>query len=454
MDCGIFGIWEYPQAANLAYLGLYAMQHRGQRTAGIVSSSPETFYAGHRFGRVAEAFSEEALESLLGNRAIAHNSNAPASGTDDIQPLAFPHAEPPFAIAVSGNLLNAAELQKRLTAAGAALRTGSDTELIAAIACGQRADLPFRARLSGALAVVEGAYSLVALTRDELIAARDHRGFRPLVLGELGDAAVIASETCAFDLVQASFMREIEPGEVLSISRAGRDSLHPFMAAETVPCAFEQVYRSRPDSFVFGGNAYKVRKALGRALAQEYPVLADVVVPVPDSGVPAALGFAEASGICYDLGLIRNHYVGRLNVDPMPPEDATSFRVRVKFNAQPAVLAGRRVVVVDDSILGGTTITQIIRMIRGAGARSVHVRVSSPPVISRCHYGGIDPSRQSRLIAATHTVEKIRGEIGADSLGYLSVERLRAVVAAATGRSTWCDACFSGEYPTEIPEGE
>ncbi|GIW40000.1 MAG: amidophosphoribosyltransferase [Candidatus Binatia bacterium] len=449
-ECGIVGVYGHPEAANLVYLGLYALQHRGQEAAGIVSSDGKALISHRGLGLVADVFNEQIIRRLVGSSAIGHNRYSTAGKTilKNTQPLVVEYAHGGLAVAHNGNLVNAIELREELERRGSIFQSSVDSEVIIhLIASTPGANLV--ERVATALSQVRGAYSLLFLTERELLAARDPYGFRPLVLGKIGDAVVLASETCALDLIGAEYVREIDPGEILLVDRSGLRSFRPFPPVRRRQCIFEYVYFARPDSVVFGRNVYEVRKALGRQLARERPVEADVVVPVPDSGVPAALGYAQESGIPFELGLIRNHYVGRTFIEPR--QSIRHFGVRVKLNAQPDVLSGKRVVVVDDSIVRGTTCQKLVTMLRGAGAKEVHMRVSSPPTIGPCYYGIDTPSREE-LIASTHSIEEIRRFIGADSLGYLSEEGLYAFLDPGNRQEGFCAACFTGDYPVAFTD--
>ncbi|HLC41907.1 MAG TPA: amidophosphoribosyltransferase [Methylomirabilota bacterium] len=439
-ECGIVGIWNHPEAANLAYLGLYALQHRGQESAGIAATDGERFHVEKAMGWVADVFSPERLRRLSGHHAIGHvrYSTSGSSTTKNAQPIEGRFAHGPIALGHNGNLVNAQPLRSELEGEGAIFHSDSDSEVI----------LHLLARAQGstlvdglcrALSRVKGAYSLVLLTPDSLIAVRDPFGFRPLVLGKFGESWVFASETCALDLLEAKFVREVEPGEIVTVTGQGLSSTKPFARESPAQCVFEYVYFARPDSNLWGRNVHGVRKALGRQLAREHPVSADVVIPVPDSGMGAALGFAEESGIPFEVGLIRNHYVGRTFIEPR--QGIRHFGVKVKLNPMPETLSGRRVVVVDDSIVRGTTSRKIAKMIRGAGAREVHVRISSPPIQWPCYYG-IDTPKRKELIAATHHLEEIRRYLDADSLGYLSLDGM--LKATGSDPSLFCHACFTG----------
>jgi len=446
-ECGVVGVYGHPEAATLAYLALYALQHRGQESAGIVSSDDKALISHRGMGHVAEIFDQEILSRLRGSLAIGHNRYSTHGSTvlKNCQPFVVEWAQGALAIAHNGNLVNAEELRAQLEARGSIFQSTVDSEVIIhLIAASGGATLT--ERIVDALGRVRGAYSLVFLTEDRIIAARDPGGFRPLVLGRVGDAVVIASETCALDLVDAVYEREIEPGEIVTVSASGIESVHPFPRVSTHNCVFEYVYFARPDSRVFGRNVYEVRKELGRQLAREAPVSADIVIAVPDSGVPAAIGYAEEAGLPYEMGLIRNHYVGRTFIEPS--SSIRHFGVKVKLNALREVLAGKRVVVVDDSIVRGTTSRKLVTMIRQAGAREVHMRISSPPTTHPCFYG-IDTPTREELIASAHSVEEIRQYLDADSLAYLSVPGMYAFTGGGAG---FCDACFTGRYP--VPLGD
>lgn len=446
--CGVVGVYGHPEAATLAYLALYALQHRGQESAGIVASNGEALIAHRGMGLVADIFTQDILRRLEGHLAIGHNRYSTTGSTilKNCQPFVVEWAHGALGIAHNGNLVNADHLRERLEGRGSIFQSTSDTEVIIhLIAASQAPNLI--GRIVDALQQVRGAYSLVFLTETQLIAARDPHGLRPLVLGRLGDATVITSETCALDLVGAEYLREVLPGEIVVVDVRGIESVRPFVPARPYHCVFEFVYFARPDSVVFGRNVYEVRKALGRQLARESGVPADIVIPVPDSGVPAAIGYAEEARLPFEMGLIRNHYVGRTFIEPS--SSIRHFGVKVKLNALREVLAGRRVVVVDDSIVRGTTSQKLVTMVRQAGAREVHMRISSPPTRNPCYYGIDTPSREE-LIASTHSLEATRAFLGADSLAYLSEEGLYAFVG---GRNDgFCDACFTGRYPIPLEE--
>ncbi|OGW28666.1 MAG: amidophosphoribosyltransferase [Nitrospirae bacterium GWC2_57_13] len=445
-ECGVFGIYGHPDAANLTYLGLYALQHRGQEAAGIVSSDGKELFSQKAMGLVADIFTEERIKKLPGNAAIGHNrySTTGDSSAINIQPILVNFALGGLAIAHNGNLVNAGILKDELEAYGSIFQSTMDSEVIIhLIAQSRMASL--HERIVDALGHVQGSYSLVLITEKEIIAVRDPHGFRPLALGEVDGAAVVASETCAFDLIEATYVRDVEPGEMIVINKDGIHSSFPFKHAEPSHCIFEFIYFARPDSKVFGQNVYAIRKAFGRQLAKESAVSADVVIPVPDSGVPAALGYAEEAGLPFDTGLIRNHYVGRTFIEPR--QSIRHFGVKIKLNPVADALRGKRVVVVDDSIVRGTTSKKIIKMIRNAGAAEVHLRISSPPTMYPCYYGIDTPTRQE-LIAASHNVEEIRRYVTADSLSYISLEGVKQVVNFPIN---YCVACFDGAYPVPFP---
>ena len=441
-ECGVFGIWNHAEAANVVYLGLYALQHRGQESAGITSTDGHAFHTEKAMGWVADVFGPERLRRLPGHRAIGHvrYSTAGSSQRRNAQPIIANTARGPIAIAHNGNLTNAEQLRKEMEASGAIFQSSSDTEVILHLLARAPA-APLEEQLPHALAQVKGAYSLLILTPDAMFAVRDPNGFRPLTLGRLGDSWVVASETCALDLIEAKAERDVEPGEIAMVSDAGLKSIRAFPPAERLSCVFEYVYFARPDSVLWGRNVHTVRKAMGREMAREHPVQADIVIPVPDSGVSAALGYSEESGIHYELGLIRNHYVGRTFIEPR--QGIRHFGVKVKLNPMREMLEGRRVVVVDDSIVRGTTSRKIVRMVRNAGASEVHMRISSPPIQWPCYYG-IDTPTRKELIGASHNVEEIRRYLSADSLGYLSLDGM--LKATGTDPNQYCHACFTGNY--------
>ena len=449
--CGVFGIHGHPEAANITYLGLYALQHRGQESAGIVSNSGREHFVHRSMGLVADIFNERTLQRLPGRHAIGHVRYSTSGGSElrNAQPFCATTDGGPAAIAHNGNLVNANAIRRELEGRGAIFSTGADSEVIVQLLARAR-ERHLQERLIDALSRVYGAYSLVMLTADALIAARDPSGFRPLSLGRLDGAWVAASETCALDLIGADHERDLEPGAVVVIRRGRLRTLRPFKPVERESfCIFEHIYFARPDSNLHGNNVYTFRKELGRVLAREHPVAADLVVPVLDSGNAAALGYAEESEIPYEQALIRNHFVRRTFIEPA--QAIRHFGAKVKHNAVRGLLRGKRVVLVDDSIVRGTTITKIVTMLRNAGAREVHLRISSPPTIGPCYYG-IDTPTREELIAHRNTPQEICDAIAADSLGYLSLEGLRRT--AAQLKRGFCDACFSDEYPIAIEMDE
>jgi amidophosphoribosyltransferase len=450
-ECGVFGVYGHPEAANLVYLGLYALQHRGQESAGIVSSNGKALISHRGMGLVADIFNSEVIARLEGTSAIGHNRYSTTGSTSlkNCQPLVVEYARGGLALAHNGNLVNFEELRERLEASGSIFQSSSDSELIIHLIAGAHT-LELPGRVIEALSQVRGAYSLVVLTEHGLLAARDPSGFRPLVIGRLNDATIIASETCALDLVRAEYIREVEPGELIVVDDDGMQSLHPFRPAPAKRCIFEYVYFARPDSFLYGRNVYQVRKTQGRALARECPADADIVVPVPDSGNAAALGFAEESGMPFEMALVRSHYVGRTFIEPR--QSIRHFGVKVKFNPVAELLRGKRVVLIEDSLVRGTTLRKVIPMLRQAGAREVHMRIAAPPTTNSCFYG-IDTPTRAELLASHQSVEEIRQYITADSLAYLSRDGLYSFLGNGT-REGFCDACFTGNYPVEIPKDQ
>jgi amidophosphoribosyltransferase len=444
--CGIFGIDAHEDAANLAYLGLYSLQHRGQESAGVVAWDGRQMRVERGMGQVADIFTPKALARLPGRRAIGHTrySTAGTSVIANAQPIVVKTSLGPLGIVHNGNLTNAVSLRETLERDGAIFQTTSDTEVILHLMARNPAGGLVESLLA-ALARVEGAYSLLLISEGALIAARDPYGFRPLIVGTVDGATCFASESCAFDLIDATPLRELELGEVL-VSRDGELASHRIAeATRPARCLFEQVYFARPDSRVFGAPVSQSRLAMGARLAREAPADADIVVPVPDSGLFAALGYSRESGLPLELGLIRNHYVGRTFIEPR--QSIRHFGVKVKLNPVRELIEGRRVVLVDDSIVRGTTAPKIVKMVRDAGAAAVHVRISCPPTAWPCHYGIDMPTRQE-LVAANHSVEEIRRFLGADSLGYLSLEGLKAAVGGPG--DSYCTACWTGEYPVAI----
>jgi amidophosphoribosyltransferase len=456
-ECGVFGVWGSDSAAALTALGLHALQHRGQEAAGIVSSDGEIFHADKALGKVADHFTSRAvIEKLPGRFAVGHvrySTSGDKRQQRNIQPIFAEYSFGGMAIAHNGNLTNAAKIRRELIERGSIFQSTMDTEifthLVATSGKKKVAD-----RLIEAFRAVEGAYSVVALTRKKLVGARDPHGVRPLVLGRLGEAYVLSSETCALDIIGAKYVRDLRPGELVIIDGRGVESLFPFEPAPPKFCIFEYIYFSRPDSFAEGKYVYAARKSIGAELAKESRVEADVVVPVPDSGVPAALGYARQSGIPFELGIIRNHYVGRTFIEPN--DEVRHLGVKLKHNVNPEVVRGKRVVLVDDSIVRGTTSRKIVTMVREAGASEVHMAIASPPTTHSCFYGVDTPDRKN-LIAANMSVKEIATAIGADSLTFLSLDGLYRSVGEQgrnAGRPQYCDACFSGDYPIPVGEGK
>ncbi len=440
-ECGVFGIWGAENAARLTYAGLYALQHRGQESAGIVATDGIEFRHHKGVGLVSDVFVGNVLDTLTGSIAIGHNrySTQGSSLLRNAQPLVVDFREGMLALGHNGNLVNALALRNELEAQGSIFQTTSDTEVILHLIARSKAT-EIERMIPEALARCQGAYTLVILAGEKLIGVRDPRGFRPLCLGKRGEAHVLASETCALDMVGAEFVREIAPGEMVVIDGSGVKSFAALTPKPARACVFELIYFSRPDSEIFGESVDQVRRKLGRTLAAEHPAEADIVISVPDSSNSAALGYSEASGIPFELGLIRNHYVGRTFIAPQQMK--RDFGVNLKFNAVRSVLEGKRVVVVDDSIVRGTTSRSLVAMLRGAGAGEIHLRVSSPPIGWSCYYG-IDTPNRKELIASSHTVEEIRRYLHVDSLGYLSMEGLRSCVQRPDDH---CYACFDGRY--------
>src|SRR5438132_2447435 len=457
-ECGVIAIYAHPEAEKLAYLGLHALQHRGQESAGIVTSDGMTLHPYKAMGLVADIFTEEVLSQLHGTLAIGHTrySTAGDSALLNAQPILVQSNKGRVALAHNGNLVNAPEIRARLETQGSIFQTNSDTEVIVhLIALSKEHTLP--EAMADALRRVEGAFSLVMISPDRIFAARDPRGFRPLALGRISqqegqkqDTIAVASETCAFDLIGATYEREVKPGELVVVGPEGVTSRFYASAAPQSSCIFEHVYFSRPDSLVFGRAVQESREELGRQLAREAPADADIVVPVPDSGVTAAMGYASESGIPFRFGLIRNHYIGRTFIEPR--QTVRDFGVKLKLNPVRSLLEDKRVVLIDDSIVRGTTSRKIVRMIRNAGAKEVHLRISCPPTISPCFYGVDTPSKK-QLIAANKSVEEIRDYIGADSLAYLSIEGLKAACGEGE-KISYCSACYTGKYPTDIIDVE
>ncbi len=445
-ECGVFGIYKHSEASNLVYLGIHALQHRGQESAGIVTSDSTDLYSHRGMGLVADVFNKKILANLQGDCGIGHvrYSTAGSSHIKNAQPVVVSCWRGSLGLSHNGNIINARQLRDELERKGSIFQTTNDSEVILhLIAKAREAEL--ENALIQALQKVKGAYAILLLSRDKLIAVRDPNGFRPLILGLKDGSLVIASETCALDLINAEFVREIEPGEMLVLNKDGVESIFPFDQARSAFCVFEQIYFARPDSIIYGHSVYDVRKRLGRQLARENPVNADVVIPVPDSGIVAALGASEVYGIPFEMGLIRNHYVGRTFIEPL--QSIRDFGVKLKLNPVRSVIEGKRVVVVDDSIVRGTTSRKLVRLIRDADAREVHFRISSPPVIGPCRYG-IDTPTRKELIANKKTIDEICRYIDADTLGYLSVAGLMEAVEAHSNHH--CKACFDLSYPVDI----
>ena len=451
--CGIFGVFNHREAANLTYLGLHSLQHRGQESAGIASTDGSAMYSRRAMGLVSDIFDEQVLLGVKGHGAIGHvrYSTAGSSDIKNAQPFVVEYSKGPLAIAHNGNLTNAKIVRDELQNYGSIFQSTIDTEVIAHLIALSHENATLD-RLISALRRVEGSYSLLLLTDKEMLAVRDPHGFRPLVMGKLKDAYVFSSETCAFDLIEAEYVREVEPGEVIHLAGDGLRSYTPLKKAEQHQCIFEYIYFARPDSEVFGRTVYAVRKAFGRELAAEGRVDADIVIPIPDSGISAAIGYSQASGIPFEMGLIRNHYVGRTFIEPK--ESIRHFGVKLKLNADHETVKGKRVVVIDDSIVRATTGRKIITMLRQQGAKEIHFRVTSPPTRFPCFYG-IDTKSRSELIAASHEVEEINRYMTSDTLEYLSIDGMKRAIGNGSEhfRYSFCDACFSGHYPLRFPWG-
>ena len=445
-ECGVVGVYGHPDAANLVYLGLYALQHRGQESAGIAASSNGKMHLEVGMGLVADVFSDVRLKKLPGNIAVGHNrySTTGVSRVKNAQPCLIEYSGGTMAMGHNGNLVNASEIRKELGVAGAIFQSTNDSEVIVHLMAQSRRN-SFVDRAVAALSQVKGAYSIVLMSENELVAARDPQGFRPLCLGKLDGAYIVASESCVMDLVEAEFIREIEPGELILINQFGVKSFHPFQKASTKQCVFEHIYFSRPDSYLFGHSVYSTRKLMGKALAREKPVEADVVVPVPDSGVISAMGYSEEAKIPFQMGLIRNHYVGRTFIEPQ--SQIRNFGVKIKLNAVKPVIEGKRVIIIDDSIVRGTTSKKIVRMLREVGAREVHVRISSPPTTHSCFYG-IDTPTKGELIASNMDIDQTCEYLGADSLHYISLEKMLEIFGEQ--KDDFCAACFDGRYPVDV----
>jgi len=447
-ECGVAGVYANEDAANLVYLSLYALQHRGQEGAGIAVSNRSEIATEKGMGLVADIFSQEKLDRLTGDIAIGHNrySTTGISEVQNTQPITVTINVGAISLAHNGNIVNADEIKAELVKQGAIFNTSSDTEVVVHLIAKSKKD-DLLESIVYALSQIKGAFSLLIMTNDKLIGVRDPMGMRPLVLGKLKSGYILASESCALDLIEATMVREIEPGEMVIIDDNGMKSIFPFEKTEPKQCVFEHIYFARPDSFIFGNSVYNVRKRMGYRLAEEDSVEADVVIPVPDSGVVATLGYAEKSGIPFQMGLMRNHYVGRTFIEPS--QSIRHFGVKIKLNPVREVIEGKKVVVVDDSIVRGTTSRKIVKMLREAGAKEVHMRISSPPTAFPCFYG-IDTPTRKELIASTHTIEETRKYITADSLHYLSIDGLMDCVQS----NDYCHACFSGAYPTIHHNGD
>ncbi|MEA2782591.1 MAG: amidophosphoribosyltransferase [Rhodospirillaceae bacterium] len=453
-ECGVVGIYGLDEAAARTVLGLHALQHRGQEAAGIVAFDGRQFSAHRALGQVADNFSSESVVARLkGRSAVGHVRYATTGDTilRNVQPLFAELEFGGFAIGHNGNLTNASSLHRDLVRRGSLFQSTTDTEVITHLMATQLRGSVVD-RLIHALQQVEGAYSLVALAADMVIGVRDPLGVRPLVLGRRGEGHILASETCALDIMGADFVRDIEPGELVVLDGSGVHSLRPFPATPRRFCVFEYIYFARPDSIVEGSSVYEARKRIGAELAREAPVPADVVIPVPDSGVPAAIGYAAEAGVPFELGIIRNHYVGRTFIEPS--DQIRNLGVRLKHNANRATIEGRRVVLVDDSIVRGTTSRKIVEMVRSAGAKEVHMRISSPPTVHSCFYG-IDTPERSQLLAANNDVQAMAEIIGVDSLSFISIDGLYRAMGHAgrdPKRPQFCDACFTGDYPTRLTD--
>jgi amidophosphoribosyltransferase len=453
-ECGVFGIYNHADAAALTALGLHALQHRGQEATGIVSFDGARFHSERRLGLVGDAFSDAAvIDKLKGTQAIGHVRYSTTGETilRNVQPLFAELHGGGFAVAHNGNLTNGLTLRRDLVRDGAIYQSTSDTEVVLHLVARSR-KTGFVERFVEAIRQIEGAYAFVGMTNKKLIGARDPLGIRPLVLGDLDGAPILTSETCALDIIGAKFVREIENGEVVIISESGIESHKPFPPMQERPCIFEYIYFARPDSVVKGRSIYEHRKAMGAVLAQEAPAEADVVVPVPDSGVPAALGYAQASGIPFELGIIRNHYVGRTFIEPT--QKVRELGVKLKHSANRSVVEGKSIVLVDDSIVRGTTSFKIVKMMREAGAKAVHFRISSPPITHPDYYG-IDTPDREKLLAATHSLEEMRQFVGADSLAFISVDGLYRAMGhdrRDPARPQFTDHCFTGDYPTSLTD--
>lgn len=442
--CGIVGVYNHPEASTMAYLGLYSLQHRGQESAGIVSSDGHRLSTHNSMGDVADIFTTEVLEKLKGRMAIGHVRYSTTGDTilKNSQPFSIRYSKGEISVAHNGNLVNAGKLKEEFEAKGAIFQSTMDTEVFLHLLAKSEKD-DILDRLIESLPKVKGAYSLLFQTETRMIAVRDPFGIRPLVLGKKDQTYVVASETCALDLIEAEYIREVEPGEIIVFENGEMKSVKSFPSSKKAHCIFEYVYFARPDSIVFDRDVYEIRKGFGRMLAKDQPVEADMVIPVPDSGVPAAIGYSEESGIPYEMGIIRNHYVGRTFIEP--EQNIRHFGVKVKLNAVKKLMEGKKVILIDDSIVRGTTSRKIIKMVRDAGAKEVHLRISAPPTTWPCYYGIDTPSREE-LIASQKSVQEIGDYLGADSLAYLNQKSLYWFEKRET-MEWYCDACFTGNYP-------
>ena len=449
-ECGVFGIYNYPKAANLIYLGLYALQHRGQESAGIASSDGSQIYRFAGMGKVTDIFSKDKINNLHGHLGIGHNrySTTGSSFLRNAQPLRAQSLLGPIILSHNGNLTNANLVRTELEKKGHIFQTTNDSEVIIHLmAISGLTD--FKEALIYALRKIEGAYSLLVMNNNKIFAVRDPYGFRPLVLGKLENAHVLASETCALDIIDATYIREIKPGELLEISEKNIESYFPFNSQKQALCIFEYIYFSRPDSIIFGNSVYEMRIQLGKMLAKQSPVKADIVVPIPDSSLCAAIGYAKQAKIPYEMGMIRSHYIGRTFIEPS--QSIRDFGAKIKFNVVKNCVANKKIIIVDDSIMRGTTMRKIITMFKEAGAKEIHVRISAPPTKFPCFYG-IDIPTSQELIASTHSIEEIRSYLNVDSIEYLTVENLLKGIKRP--KQKFCTACFDGEYPLKLNENK
>ncbi len=446
-ECGVFGIFGYENASNLAYLGLYSLQHRGQESAGIASSNGRHIYRFAGMGKVTDVFEEGDIQNLHGHMAIGHNrySTTGSSYLRNAQPMRVDSILGPMVLSHNGNLVNVSELRSEFEREGSIFQTSIDSEIIAHLMA-KSGIKDFLQSLIYALKQIKGAYSLIIMTRDTIYAIRDPNGFRPLVLGRLEDAYAVASETCAFDIIDAEYIREVQPGELIRINKDGIKSYFPFKKTKQSLCIFEYIYFSKPDSIIFGNSVYDMRLSLGKALSKQWPVEADIVVPIPDSSTCAALGFSKESGIAFELGMIRSHYIGRTFIEPS--QKIRDFGAKIKYNLVKSAVEGKRVVIVDDSIMRGTTMEKIIAMFKKAGAAEIHIRISAPPTRFPCFYG-IDIPTHNELIASSNTVEEIRKYLKVDSIHYLTTETL---LDSVDNTKKYCTACFDGNYPVKYEQ--